>query len=155
MNKKSYQEEINYFYESIKNNSGPIVAKIASDVRLEDSKTLNQIAEEAPNEYDLQKIKEIRDYLINKDYISLVDYSTRYMLSGITPDGIKRDLERNFFISNWILHLIHTNFAVLFTNTCEQVYHTLHRILPIIINLLNLIHIPRDEYAEEMCTGFF
>lgn len=96
MAERSYQEEITYFYESIKNNRGPIVAENADDVRLEDAKSLNQIAEDAPDELDISKINEIRDYLGKTNYLHFIDYSTRYMLSGISPEGIKRDLEGTF-----------------------------------------------------------
>lgn len=96
MSVNEYHSVIDYFYEAIKSNRGPLVAEYANDVSSEDSKGLRQIANEASEEFDKSKVKEIENYLVNSDYIDIIDYSTRYMLIGITPEGIKKDLENEF-----------------------------------------------------------
>ena len=102
-----YQQEINYFYEALKANRGPLEkGQIDEDISAEDSQTLDQIAENAPEGLDLDKVNEIRDYLIHSDYMVFpdtdgsnpeIDENRFHMMSpGFGHEKIKEDLETHF-----------------------------------------------------------
>lgn len=102
-----YQKEINYFYEVLKANKGPLEkGQIDEDISAEDSQTLEQLAENAPEGLDLDKVNEIRDYLIHSDYLVFpdtdgtnpeIDENRFHMTSpGFGHEKIKEDLETHF-----------------------------------------------------------